>query len=183
MYDGVCYAQGHYPNLGKLCVRLGPLSRTTNANVTTLDLMTGSTVLRFKDSHDVPSEWNGRLLIPNWSGSTNGGGTDQIFVGTTGQGLTSAQLQRISFYNPDGLPPGTYPARILANGEVVPATQPSISFSGTPQALVLTWPGNYQLWTTTNLLSQWSLIPGAPRPYTNSFTGPQRYFKLSGPTP
>src|SRR5206468_6723832 len=136
-------------NLGKLYVRLDILSRTTNAMVTTLDLMSGSTVLRFRDSHDVSSDWNGRLLIRNWSGSTNGGGTDQMFVGTTAPGLTSAQLQHISFYNPDGLPPGTYPARILANGEVVPAAGPSLGYSRTSRGLVLSWNGNYELWTTT----------------------------------
>src|SRR5436190_3481308 len=178
MYDGVCYAQGEYPNLGKLYVLLGLLSRTTNANVTTLDLLNGRTVLRFKDSHDVSSEWNGRLVIRNWSGSTNGGGADQIFVGTTAQGLTVSQLQRISFLNPEALPLGTYAARILANGEVVPAAGPSIGFSRTSRALVLSWSGNYDLWTTTNLLSPWSLIAGGTSPYTNSFTSPQRYFQL-----
>ena len=184
MYDSVCYAQGQQPNLGKLYVRLGLLSRTTNANVTTLDLMGGSTVLRFKDSRDASSEWNGRLAIRNWSGSTNGGGTDQVFVGTTAQGLTSAQLQRISFYNPEGLPPGTYPARILATGEIVPGGGgPSVGYSRMSRGLVLSWSGNYQLWTTTNLVSPWSLIAGATSPYTNSFTSPKRFFKLRSPTP
>jgi len=34
-------------------------------------------------------------VIKNWSGSTNGGGTDQVYVGTTAQCLTAAQLGRI----------------------------------------------------------------------------------------
>jgi hypothetical protein len=183
MYDGVCCAQGQYPNLGKLRLRLEILSRTTNANVATLDLMSGSTILRFKDSRDISSEWTGRLSIRNWSGSTNGGGIDQIFVGTTAQGLTAAQLQRISFYNPENLLPGTYPARILSTGEIVPGARPVIGFARTSRGLVLSWSGSHELWTTTNLLRPWSLIPGVTSPYTNSFADPQRYFKLRSSAP
>ena len=183
MYDGICFAQGQR-NLGKLYVKLDILSRHTNAMVSTLDLQGGSTILRFQDSRDASAEWNGNLLIRNWSGSVNGGGADQVFVGTTAQGLTAAQLQRVTFLNPEGLPVGTYPARILTNGELLPATvQPTLGLSRKPGNLALSWSGNYELWTTTNLTAPWTLIPAATSPYTNSFVDPQRYFKLRLPVP
>ena len=133
-------------------------------------------VLRFQDSRDVP--WAGTLQIRSWTG------TDRIFIGTNAQGLTSAQLQRIIFVNPGGFAAGNYPAQILSNGEIVPnANQPTLGHSTTSRPLVLSWNGNYSLWTTTNLLGTWTVIPGATSPYTNSFTDPQRFFHLRSPTP
>src|SRR5436190_2159361 len=43
--------------------------------------------------------------------------------------------------------------------------------------------GCYGLWTTTNLIRPWSLLPVATRPYTNSFADQQRYFELRAATP
>ena len=54
------------------------------------------------------------LSIVNWSGALTGGGTDQLIVGTTNAGLTAAQLSEIHFQGFTG-------AKMLANGEVVPA--------------------------------------------------------------
>ena len=123
----------------------------------------------------------GTVSILSWNGSTNGGGSTQLYVGTTAQGLTVAQLARIRFVNPQGLPTGTYPARILSTGEVVPGPRPIVNFTHLPNAIVLSWSGNYQLLTTTNIILPFIPIVGATSPYTNLFTGAQRFFELGSP--
>lgn len=146
-----------------------------------LDFGNGSTVFRLLDSHDLG--WNpaGALTILNWSGSINGRGRDQLFIGTNSGGLSSYQLSRLSFSNPAGLPPGTYPARILATGEIVPG--PAIAFARTSHSLVFSWPGNYELLTATNATGPFIPISGASSPFTNQFTDPQRFFLLRSPQP
>jgi len=183
MDNGTCYAQGQNHNLGKLRVlSTGALPRFSDGPwVCTLDLQSAGTVVRFLDSHDVSADWSGTLVIKNWSGSTNGGGTDQVYVGTTAQGLTAAQLGRIVFVNPDAMPGANYPARILSTGEIVPAARPPLSFAPSSGKLVLSWTGNYQLVTAINVNGPYTLVPGASSPYTNSFVDPQRFFRLKSP--
>src|SRR6185503_15126346 len=79
MQLGGCFARGQYPNLGKLSVLLEIFPANPIRYTSILDLLNGSTVLRFADSRDAP--WSGTLVITNWSGSLSGGGADQIFVG------------------------------------------------------------------------------------------------------
>ncbi|HMJ67195.1 MAG TPA: hypothetical protein VK615_17755, partial [Candidatus Binatia bacterium] len=181
MYDGKILAQGAH-QLGKLVVATGPLPFFTDSDpFSTLDLQNGNAVIRFQDSRDRASEWNGRLIIRNWSGATNGGGTDRVYVGTTAQGLNAAQLGTIIFENPAGLPVGSYPARILSTGEIVPAARPAMMFSRSANRLVISWSGDYWLLTATNVAGPFTAIMGATSPYTNLFTGPQRYFQLRSP--
>lgn len=76
------------------------------------------------------------LIIHNWSGSIYGGGLQRVFFGTNATALTTNQLQDILFEGLEGLPPApypgnSYPARILATGEVVPDT-------GTPLPIKMT---------------------------------------------
>jgi fibronectin-binding autotransporter adhesin len=78
----------------------------------TIDLGNGASVLRFSDSS--AQNWVGTLAIANYTP-----GADQLFVGTTGSGLTSVQLAQIQF---TGFDPG---AQILASGEVVPVPEPA----------------------------------------------------------
>jgi len=158
---------GNYPRLGKLSV--------TSGN-SMLDLQSGSTTIRFLDSHD--TTWDSILVVTNWSGSTNGGGTDQVFVGTSAQGLSAVQLAQIRFANPAGLPADNYSARILATGEVVPVVRPMINFTRSSNGIVLSWNGNFQLLTSTNVIGPYSVISGASSPYTNAFSEPQRFFEL-----
>jgi hypothetical protein len=142
----------------------------------------GATVLSFRDSRDVP--WSGSALsILNWSPVASGFGPDHVFVGTNSQGLTASQLNQIAFVNPIGWPPGSYPARILATGEIIPGVPPSLAFSSSSDQLVLTWISDYQLVTATNLLGPYAPVPGASSPFTNAFIGPQRFFRLSLPAP
>jgi hypothetical protein len=181
MYEAALRARTEH-RLGKLVIASGPLSQFPDEPLfSALDFEGASTVLRFLDSHDVSSAWNSRLAIQNWNGSTNGGGTDQLYVGTTSQGLTAAQLDKIFFDHPAGLPPGNYPARILPSGEIVPAAPPSITFARASNKLVLSWTGDYQLRTATNIAGPFVNVVGATSPYTNSFNDPQRYFELRSP--
>jgi hypothetical protein len=77
--------------------------------------------LRFADSSGVAWTADKVLTITEWNGNIGiGGGTEGIFFGTTASGLTNDQLAQISFVDPGGLDAGTYGARILATGEVVP---------------------------------------------------------------
>ena len=76
----------------------------------TIDFGNGSSVLTFAAS--AGQTWDGTLTIRNWSGAVSGGGTDQLFVGTSAGGLTSAQLAKI-------VTPAGQTARQLATGEVV----------------------------------------------------------------
>ena len=182
MDNGAFLATGQNNNLGKLVIVARALSRFVDGPlVSTVDFQNGSTVLQFLDSHDVSSDWNGTLSITNWSGSTAGGGTDQLLVGNSEQGLTSSQLERIRFVNPEGMPAGTYPARILTSGEVVPSIPSSINFELSADQIVLAWQGNYELVTATNITGPYTPIPNATSPYTNSFGEPRRFFRLRSP--
>jgi hypothetical protein len=71
------------------------------------------------------------LVISQWSGSPYGGGRHQILFGNSAAGLNPQQVNDLRFHDPAGLPAGEYPARILADGEVVPDT-------GGPLPLVIT---------------------------------------------
>ena len=121
------------------------------------------------------------MVVSNWSGSTSGGGTDRLYVGTSSQGLTQNQLARISFADPAGMPAGTYPATILATGEVVPGPRPAMSATRSSSGMVISWSGNYQLYISTNATGPYTVINGAASPYTNSFNEPQRFFILRSP--
>lgn len=90
----------------------------TLTSASTIDLGTVASVLAFADSH--LSGWTGALRILNWSGSLTGDGTDQVYFGTNSGGLTTAQLNQISFYS-DGGSTLLGTAAILADGEIIPA--------------------------------------------------------------
>ena len=82
-----------------------------------IDFGSGAAILTFTNSS--AAAWAGSLQILNWSGSTNGGGTDRLFFGATAGGLTAGQLTRIVFSNPAGTN-GNFTATILGTGEVAP---------------------------------------------------------------
>jgi hypothetical protein len=171
-------ANGNYPQLGKLIVNAAP----TVPNVpphSFLNFGNNATTLRFRDSRD--TSWNSQLVVTNWSGSVSGGGTDQFFVGTSSQGLTASQLALIRFANPDGFPPANYSARILVTGEVVPEPRPVISLTRSSTNMVVSWGGDYQLYTSTNVIGPYMPISGAMSPYTISFSEPYQFFILRSP--
>jgi hypothetical protein len=175
------WANGEYPQLGKLIVQSAPPSPCCPPPSPTplLDFGTNATTLRFRDSHDVT--WDAPLIVANWSGSPNGGGTDRFYVGTSSQGLTRDQLAMIRFANPAGLPAGDYPAVILATGEVVAGPPAVLSLTRSSSGMVISWNGDYQLLTSTNVLGPFTVIDDATSPYTNSVNEPQRFFILRSP--
>jgi len=157
-----------------LCSNTGPFS---------LDLSGPSgTVLRFRDSRDAVWSAPGLRLL-GWQPWGGGGSSHHVFFGTNSQGLTQAQLSKLTFVNPSGWPPGSYPAQILATGEVVPAVPPPLIIAGSSNALVLSWAGDYELLSATNVSGPYSPMAGAFSPMTNLFTAPQKYFRLGLPGP
>lgn len=95
---------------------LGSLTLNERSSI---DLGSGSSVLQIADSSS--NAWgSGTLTIENWSGNLSGGGSDQIFVGTSGSGLTAGQASQIRFSNPQGLGSGVFFGTQLASGEIVP---------------------------------------------------------------
>lgn len=132
---------------------------TTGAQLGQLQLASGnsflglpsnnSCVLQFADSSGVSWAGDATLTIRFWSGSLSGGGSQQVLFGTTASGLTAQQLSQVQFSNPGGLPAGTYAARILASGEVVPDA--SSSSSGPVNSWINSGSGNW------DQSSNWSL--------------------------
>jgi hypothetical protein len=96
---------------------VGALSLSTSVT-STFDLGTGASIFHLATSSD--RAWNGTLRITNWSGSTIGGGADQVFLGSNASGLTSAQLAAVQFIDPAGSI-GTYGAQMLSRCELVAA--------------------------------------------------------------
>lgn len=79
----------------------------------------GPSVVRFDDSSSVNWDGTNGLVIENWHPTY-----DHVYFGTSAQGLTAAQLAKITFWHPIGwptdYPQGTYAATMLPSGEVVP---------------------------------------------------------------
>jgi autotransporter-associated beta strand protein len=102
------------PNSGS--VGLGALTLASNA---VLD-MTGTSVLHFADSSG--SSWGtATLSIYNWSGTPGiGGGAEQLLFGGDLTGLSSTQLQQVSFYSDSGSILLSNSALILNDGEIIP---------------------------------------------------------------
>ena len=90
----------------------------TLGGASVIDFGTGSGTLNFAASDK--EIWAGSLAVWNWSGSTSGGGTDQLSFGSNGNGLTSSQVAAIEFFSGAGV--GSLgSAQILNSGEVVPS--------------------------------------------------------------
>jgi autotransporter-associated beta strand protein len=89
----------------------------------TIDMGAGSSILRLTDSHEL--NWNGTLTITDWNGSTSGGGSDEIFFGSSSGGLSLAQLNSIVFSG------SSSPHAIqLSTGEIVPGTPAPVPVLG-----------------------------------------------------
>jgi len=144
----------------------------------TINLGNSSAVVRFADSSALNWDPNSHLTIVGWRGSYSGDGSNQIYFGNTSGGLTSSKLSQVRFLNPAGSPSGTYNARILSTGEVVPIPPPTLQSLRTGQQLVLTWPSGYQLLSATNVTGPYTPVSGATSPWTNSLTDPREFFRL-----
>lgn len=171
---------GASPSLGKFIVNEGaPWEYPTNNP--TIDFGTnGGGVVRFSGSADVAWGNGATLFIRNWVGALNGGGADRLLIGTNQGGVTAKQLAQIVFVNPAGLASGSYPARVLSNGEIVPGTQPSLAFVRGAGNVQFIWATPWTLQTATNLVPAlgWVDVPGARSPWTNLVNEPRRFFRL-----
>ncbi|EEF59542.1 beta strand repeat-containing protein [Pedosphaera parvula] len=156
------------------------LGRFILASSAAIDMGAGASKLAFADSSSQTWAAGAILSILNWSGSTNGGGSDQLFFGTNSSGLTLAQLSQIRFVNPAGFPPGsTNFARILSTGEVVPSVQPVLVAMKQGTTMVLQWPAPFKLLTSTNVLGPYLVVPGAVSPYVIDIkSSPKAFFRL-----
>jgi hypothetical protein len=121
----------------------------------------GASVVRFADSSSMTWSNDPVLIVANWSGSPAGGGAQQIIFGNGSTALTTTQLAQIQFQNPAGLAAGTYSARILSSGEIVPssgaATHPSMALSPQPSGMQVTLRGEagrtYSIEVSTDLVN------------------------------
>jgi hypothetical protein len=89
---------------------VGTLSVAANSH---LNVGSGASVLHFNSSSALP--WSGTLTIDNWTGSLSGGGTDQIYFGSSNSSLTKTQLANIAFAGS-----GMLNSTLLPTGELVP---------------------------------------------------------------
>ncbi|MBX3740887.1 MAG: autotransporter-associated beta strand repeat-containing protein [Akkermansiaceae bacterium] len=104
--------------VGNFSDTLGKLAVTAAATVD-FNGNVGSTIV-FADSRD--KAWTGSLTVLGWTGLVDGGGLERLMFGDGSGGLEQAQVDSIFFFNPSapGLEAGTYSAKILSTGEVVP---------------------------------------------------------------
>jgi hypothetical protein len=133
-------------------------------------------VVRFAASSGLTWSNRAALTIENWSGSVSGGGNQRILFGSSASALSAQQLSQIQFLNPTGLAPGIYPAQILSSGEITPGR--ALASIQTNHQLVLQWGGTSILQTATNATGPYTDVTGAMSPYTNSFAGMRRFFRL-----
>jgi hypothetical protein len=146
-----------------------------------ISLSAASATVRFLSSAAQPWAPDARLLIDYWwRGSTNGGGDHQVIFGNSSSALTAQQLSQIGFRDPAGFPPGEYPARILATGEIVPTAgaQPPVMFTRNGSGVVLQWPDGYTLQTATNMSGPFIDINNASPYEIQTGADRQRYFRL-----
>jgi autotransporter-associated beta strand protein len=89
---------------------VGTLSVAANSH---LNMGSGTSVLHFNSSSAL--QWSGTLTIDNWTGSLSGGGTDQVYFGSSNSALTKTQLANIVFVGS-----GMLNSTLLPTGELVP---------------------------------------------------------------
>ncbi|MGH8048529.1 MAG: beta strand repeat-containing protein, partial [Chthoniobacterales bacterium] len=99
------------------------LNTLTLNGTAVLDLGGAASILHFADSSAIA--WTGTLSIYNWSGSLDGGGTDQIYFGFTDTTLTAQQLASINIYSDAG---STFVGNggLLASGELIAVPEPQV---------------------------------------------------------
>lgn len=148
-------------NAGSGSTQFGSLELSSVGNTNTiLSMPAGANMVRFADSSGQTWSNGPSLMIENWNGSLYGGGQQQIIFGNSAGALTAQQLTQIQFQNPAGLAGGSYPAKILSSGEIVPdpVIAPSSQLALQPQAngMKLTLQGvsgsNYTIEVSTDLV-------------------------------
>jgi hypothetical protein len=143
----------------------------SNAN---FSLPSGNCVVRFGTSSSVAWSNQATLFINNWNGAPNGGGQHRVIFGSSASSLTPQQISQIQFRDPAG-ESGTFPARILATGEIVPDR--FLAARKAANNLVIAW-GSGTLQSATNVTGPYQDVNGATSPYAAPFTGPQQFFRV-----
>ena len=184
VWPGLFLIAGTVRNTGSLA--LSEYSRLRIAHTQNLGVLPvgGRAALELEDGGAVrfagANAWPGygRLTVKHWSGSRTGGGENQVIFGSDASALTPSQLGQIVFENPAGFPAGTYPAKILASGEVVPDL-PSIAFTRGSAGLSLSWSGSAMLYWSTNVGGPFvPVTPTATNLYDTFLADRQRFFIL-----
>jgi uncharacterized repeat protein (TIGR03803 family) len=144
----------------------------------------------------LPYSYTGLVLSGNTlydtAASSGSGGQGTVFqVNTDGAGFAVLH----SFGYADGADPqslvlsggklygGTFgglQGLFTGNGGVFAITvQPTLGANSVGNRAILTWDDpTFSLTTSTNIASTFTNVPGASSPYTNSLTGPERFFRL-----
>ena len=96
------------------------LGTLTMSATSTIDMGAGASVIHFDVSSGQAWDSGSELVVLDWNGTIagSGGGTDELFFGTSTAALTSGQVGQIVFVNPNGVA-GNYSAEILSSGEVI----------------------------------------------------------------
>jgi len=174
----VTLADGHWEEVSPGTTQLGALRLDAGSNDSRISFHANNITLRFLPSAGAPWAANAKLLVEYWRGSTNGGGTHRLIFGSSNTGLSAQQVRQIRFHDPAGYLSGTYPARILSTGEVVPAPPPSLAWTRNGHSLLVQWPAGYTLQTATNISGPFTDINQASPYEIQTGTDPQRYFRL-----
>ena len=129
------------------------LSTLTLSANSTLDMGSGASIINYADSSGTTWAPGSILSITNWSGNAAGGGTDQLYFGSSASGLTAGQISQIVFINPLGFAPGSYGAQLLASGELTPVVpEPSTYAMGIALLGVTTYYRLRQLKKKSNIV-------------------------------
>ncbi len=171
-------------------VTLAQLVFSSNATIAMGTAGGSGATLRFANSAAAAWTAGQTLTISNWNGSASGGGPDQIKLGTDATGLTTAQLTQVKWINPFGGGDVTG-AKILATGEIVPITPPTVI---TSPAIV----NGQFVFTVTGVAGQTSVIQWATNltptvnwyniltntgtfNFTNSLPYPEQFYRVLVP--
>lgn len=105
-----------------------------------LNLVAAGNAIAFANSSG--ETWSSTLAILNWTGLSGGNGANQVFFGSSIAGLTTEQLSKITFVDPNlngQQLSGVFGATILATGEIVAIPEPSVLMllAGTPLAALV----------------------------------------------
>jgi len=134
---------------------LGTLTLTADSVIDFGNNALDGSILKFADSSSV--DWNpdARLTIINWNGvATYGNGIDQLFFGTTGNGLTSQQLSQIYFADYGDSDYYLNNGNLhLADGEVVPIPEPRAIVAAFGLTMLICWRERKRLRALCNFIS------------------------------
>jgi hypothetical protein len=154
---------------------LGPLWVDDGASIL-LFPTNNAALLRFADCRSMLWSNYASLVVRRWMGSFAGRGKHQLYFGSDSSGLTPEQVAQIQFENPAGLR-GTFPARILSDGEVVPVPTRIVSERHRTDLRVY-WPSGFILQTSTNVNGPFEDLADALNGAAVPFTDPARFFRM-----